>query len=85
MYRRDKRKKERCFGYLVEVEHQIKLTNIAEEMVQNLDEQVDAFKVSQFIVRYVHTQGEKQASVSPVNDLVCSKLQSNDSKRVTQT
>lgn len=61
--------------YLVEIEHQIKLTNIAEEMVQNLDEQVDAFEVSQLIVRYVHAQGEKQASISSVYDLVCSKLQ----------
>ncbi|KAF2569726.1 hypothetical protein F2Q68_00025226 [Brassica cretica] len=36
------------WGYLVEVENQIKLTDIAEEIVQNLDEQVDTFKVRHF-------------------------------------
>lgn len=61
-------------GYLVEVENQIKLTDIAEEMVQNLNEQVDAFKVSQLIVCYVNAQGEKQPSISPVYNLMRSKL-----------
>lgn len=61
-------------GYLVEVENQIKLTDIAEEMVQNLNEQVDAFKVSQLIVCYVNAQREKQPSISPVYNLMRSKL-----------
>lgn len=60
--------------YLVEVEDQIKLTDIAEEVIQNLHKQMDALKVSQLIVRYVHAHGEKQSSVTPVYHLVCSKL-----------
>ena len=59
----------------MEVENQIKLTDIAEEMVQNLNEQVDAFKVSQLIVCYVNAQGEKQACIAPVYNLMRSKLQ----------
>lgn len=65
----------------MEVKNQIKLTDIAEEMVQNLDEQVDAFKVSQLIVGYIHAQGEKQSRIAPVYNLMSSKLQKRLNKK----
>lgn len=68
--------------YLVEVEDQIKLTDIAEEMVQNLNKQVDAFKVSQLIVCYVNAQWEKQPCISPVYNLMRSKLQPKKKKHI---
>lgn len=58
----------------MEVEDEIKLTDIAEEMIQNLHKQMDALKVSQLVVRYIHAHGEEQSSVTPVYHLVCSKL-----------
>lgn len=35
---------------------------------------MNALQISQFIISYVHTHGEKEACISPVNHLVCSKL-----------
>ena len=56
--------------YLVEVEDKIELAHVAEVMVQNLHKQMDALKIGELIVSHVHTHGEIQASISPVDDLV---------------
>ena len=42
--------------HLVEVEYEIKLAHVAEELVQELNEKVDALKVHQLIIRRIlHT------------------------------
>lgn len=45
--------------YLVEVEHQIQLAYITEEVVQNLNKEMNAFKVCELIVCDIHTHGEE--------------------------
>ena len=55
--------------HLVEVEHQIKFTHIAEELIQHFDEEVDSFEVRQLVVIGVHTDAEEQPRVSTVDNL----------------
>lgn len=55
--------------HLVEVEHQIKFTHIAEELIQHFDEEVNSFEVRQLVVIGVHTDAEEQSRVSTVDNL----------------
>lgn len=58
----------------MEVENEVELAHIAEEMVQDLHEQVDGLQVDQLIVIEVDTEGEEESCVSAVDDLVCPEL-----------
>jgi hypothetical protein len=46
---------------------------------------MNALQISQFIIRYVDTQCEKQSSIPPVYDLMCPKLQPKHSLGKTKT
>ena len=48
-------------AHLVEVEHQVQLTNIAEELIQYLHKVVDALEIAEVVVLKV--QAEVQTSV----------------------
>ncbi len=55
--------------YLVKVEDNVELADVAEELVQELHKQMDGLQVRQLVVRHVHPQGKVQARVPPVNQL----------------
>ncbi len=57
-------------NYLVKIEHQIQLADIAEVMVQNLHKQVDRLEIRQLVVSHVNTHAEVKPSIPPVDDLV---------------
>lgn len=59
---------------LVKVEDQVQLADVAEEGVEDLDEEVDGFEVGQLVVVGVDAGAEEQARVPPVDDLVVAKL-----------
>ena len=61
-------------AHLMEVKHQVQLAHVAEELVQELHEQVDGLEISQLVIAHVHAQAEEEASVSPVDDLVVAIL-----------
>ena len=44
--------------YLVEVEHQVKLTDIAEELIQYLHKVVDGLEIAEVVVLEVQTEAE---------------------------
>lgn len=54
---------------LVEVEDEIQLADIAKELVQHLDEEVDGLEIREFVVIGVDADAEEQARVAPVDDL----------------
>ena len=56
-------------AYLIKVKHQIKLTNIAKELVQHFNEEVDSFQIGELIVVLVDTGAEKQARIATIDDL----------------
>ena len=56
--------------HLVEVEHQIKLADVAEVVIQDLHKEVDGLQVCELIICDVYTEAEVQPSVPHVNDLV---------------
>lgn len=56
--------------YLVEIEHQVQLTHVAEVVIQDLYKQVDGLQRHQLVVNGVNAHGEEQASIPPVHHLV---------------
>eukprot|EP00310_Coccolithus_braarudii_P023054 CAMPEP_0183353680 /NCGR_PEP_ID=MMETSP0164_2-20130417/34525_1 /TAXON_ID=221442 /ORGANISM="Coccolithus pelagicus ssp braarudi, Strain PLY182g" /LENGTH=183 /DNA_ID=CAMNT_0025526403 /DNA_START=445 /DNA_END=993 /DNA_ORIENTATION=- len=60
--------------HLVEVEDQVKLAYVAKELVEKLDEEVDGLEVHKFIVHHIHADGEEEARVTPVYELVLLEL-----------
>ena len=59
---------------LVEVEDEVELADVAEEGVEDLDEEVDRLEVRQLVVVRVHARAEEQPRVPPVHDLVRPEL-----------
>ena len=55
---------------LVEIEDDVELADVAEELVEELHEEVDGLEVRQLVVRHVHAHGEVQPRVAPVDELV---------------
>ena len=55
---------------LVEIKDNIQFTHVAKVRVEEFDKQMNRFQVGQFIVRHVHGNGKKEASVSPINEFV---------------
>ena len=58
----------------VEIEHQVKLTDIAKEAVQYLYKEMYCLKICQLIVICIHTDAEEESSVSTINNLQRSKF-----------
>lgn len=56
--------------HTVEVEHNVQLANIGKVRIQKLDEEMDGFQVAQLVVGNVDGNGEEQAGISPVDELV---------------
>lgn len=54
---------------LVEIEHQIQFTDIAEELVENLDEEMDGLEIRQLVVVGIHAHAEEETGVPAVDDL----------------
>lgn len=54
---------------LVKVEDEIEFTDIAKELIEDLDEEMDGFEIGEFVVVGVDTDTEEQAGVAPVDDL----------------
>ena len=52
---------------LVEVKHQIQLTNIPKEAVQHLDEEVYRFQVCQLVIIRVDASAEEEPCVAAVD------------------
>lgn len=59
---------------LVEVEDEVELADVAEEGVEDLDEEVDGLEVGQLVVVGVDARAEEQPRVPPVHDLVVAEL-----------
>lgn len=59
---------------LVEVEDQVKLADVAEEGVEDLDEEMDGFEERELVVVGVDAGAEEEAGVAPVDDLVVAEL-----------
>lgn len=59
----------RIRAHLVEVEDQVQLAHIAEELIQNLDEEVDGLQIGELIVVRIYACAEEQAGVTAVDDL----------------
>ena len=55
--------------HLVEIKHQIQFTDIPEELIQDFDEEMDRFQISQFVVVGVDAHAEEEPCVPPVDDL----------------
>ncbi len=56
-------------AYLIEVKHQIQLTNIPKELVQHLHKEMYRLQIRQLVIVLVHAGAEEQARVSAVDDL----------------
>ena len=54
---------------LVEVEHQVKLADITEELIQYFHKIVDSLEIAEVVVLEVQTEAEVQTSVSSVDNL----------------
>jgi hypothetical protein len=59
---------------LVEVEDEVELADVAEEGVEDLDEEVDALEVGELVVVGVDAGAEEEAGIPPVDDLVVPEL-----------
>lgn len=58
----------------VKVEHQIQFTHIVKVFVENFDEIVNRFEITQVVIIHVHTDAEIEASISAVYDFEVSEL-----------
>ena len=59
---------------LVEVEDEVELADVAEEGVEDLDEEVDSLEEGELVVVGVDAGAEEEARVPPVDDLVVAEL-----------
>lgn len=59
---------------LVKVEDEVELADVAEEGVEDLDEEVDGLEEGELVVVCVDAGAEEEAGVAAVDDLVVAKL-----------
>jgi hypothetical protein len=59
---------------LVKVEDEVELADVAEEGVEDLDEEVDGLEVGELVVVCVDAGAEEEAGVAAVDDLVGAEL-----------
>lgn len=64
-------------AYLVEVEDDVQLAHVGEVRLEQLHEKVHGLQRQQLVVVHVHPEREKEAGVSPVDELVRSELLKN--------
>jgi hypothetical protein len=55
---------------LAKVEDNVEFADIAKVGIQQFDKQVNRLQIAEFIVRLVHGNGEKEAGIPPINELV---------------
>lgn len=60
--------------HLVEVEDEVELADVAEEGVEDLDEEVDGLEVGELVVVCVDAGAEEEPGVAAVDDLVVAEL-----------
>lgn len=60
--------------HLIKVEDQIQLTNVPEEGIQHLDEEVDRLEVSELVVVCIDASAEEEPRVAAVDDLGVSEF-----------
>ena len=63
--------------YLVEIEDEVKLTDIVEELIQHLYKVVNGFKVSQVVVAHINADTEIEPCIASVHDLEVPELKQN--------
>ena len=66
--------------YLVEIEDEVKLTDIVEELIQHLYKVVNGLKVSQVVVAHINTDTEIEPCIASVHDLEVPELKQNEHK-----
>jgi len=55
--------------YFVEIEYQIKLADVAEELIQHFHEEMHRLQICKLVVVRVYTRAEEQPGIPPVDDL----------------
>lgn len=60
--------------YLVEVKDEVQFTDVAEECVEHLDEEVDSLEIGQLVVIGVDTHAKEETRIPPVHNLVVAEL-----------
>lgn len=60
--------------HFIKVEDEVELADVAEEGVEDLDEEVDGLEVGELVVVGVDAGAEEEAGVPPVHDLVAPEL-----------
>eukprot|EP00307_Rebecca_sp_RCC1486_P009812 CAMPEP_0119409604 /NCGR_PEP_ID=MMETSP1335-20130426/2856_1 /TAXON_ID=259385 /ORGANISM="Chrysoculter rhomboideus, Strain RCC1486" /LENGTH=202 /DNA_ID=CAMNT_0007434005 /DNA_START=307 /DNA_END=913 /DNA_ORIENTATION=+ len=60
--------------HFVKVEHQVELAHVAKELVKHLDKEVDRLEESELVVARIDAQGEEEASIPSVDELVLTEL-----------
>ena len=60
--------------HLVEIEDQVKFTDIVEIFIENLDEVVNSLEIRKVVVSDVDTDAEVEASVATIDNLEITKL-----------
>jgi hypothetical protein len=59
---------------LVEIEHQVQFTDVAEKGIKHLDKEVNGLEVGELVVVCVDTRAEKEPRVPAVDNLVVAEL-----------
>ena len=60
--------------YLVKVEDEIELADVAKEGIEDLDKEMDRLEIGQFVVVGVDAETKKEACVPTVDDLEVAEL-----------
>jgi hypothetical protein len=60
--------REQCTN-LVKVKHQIQLTNIPEERIQHLYEEMNSLQIRQFVIRCIYCRTKEKTRISPIHHL----------------
>jgi hypothetical protein len=55
--------------YLVEIEHQVQLTNVPKERIQNLHKEMDSLQIRKLVIICVHTGAKEESRIATVDDL----------------
>ena len=67
--------------YLVKVEDEVYLADVSKVSIQHFHKAMDGLQIGELIVGDVNTEGEEEARVSSINNLIRSKLPKRERKR----
>jgi len=70
--------------HLVEIEDQVKFTDIVEIFIENLDEVVNSLEIRKVVVSDVDTDAEVEAGVATIDNLEITKLQNHNTASAVQ-